>query len=478
MIGLSFIPATNIGGVNIKQINILSDVITNNDLRGFFGLKPVNTFEKTDSIVLEDIDNAIDSIEAMNNEAAKTPYTTTSYTTTNIVNKKDSLTTIVKDTINISKVISKTLPDTIIPIEDYSENYFSLISFYENLDMSTTGKSVRIAFMGDSYIEGDILTCDLRNMYQRKYSGNGVGFVPIYSQVSKFRKTIDNQSSGWTQHSIIKESKRNDYIISKYSFTPSENAVTEYKINKFKSCKSSVQRATFIFRNSKNTTVDILVNGDKKQNIIPNKAENLQYIHSVDSISRIKYNVSNIDGFTGYGVYLNDTTGVYVDNYAVRGSSGVFIALLNESLCKDLNEIVPVNLIILQYGLNIANGNASNFQAYKRQMTGVINKLKTTFIDVPILLMGVPDQSIKKDNEYVSNPSVALLDDFQREIAKETKIAFWSTLKAVKTLGGMSNMVKLNMAAKDFTHINATGGEKIAAKLFESMEYYKNNYKK
>ena len=43
---------------------------------------------------------------------------------------------------------------------------------------------VRKAVFGDSFIEADIFTADLREMLQKRFGGCGVGFVTITSMTS------------------------------------------------------------------------------------------------------------------------------------------------------------------------------------------------------------------------------------------------------------------------------------------------------
>ncbi len=63
--------------------------------------------------------------------------------------------------------------------------------FYQALDqLAKAPRPVRIAYFGDSFIEADILTADLREMLQQKYGGCGVGFVTITSMTSGFRPAV------------------------------------------------------------------------------------------------------------------------------------------------------------------------------------------------------------------------------------------------------------------------------------------------
>lgn len=57
---------------------------------------------------------------------------------------------------------------------------------------------IRIAYIGDSMIEGDQITKKLRELLQAIFGGNGVGFVPVTSNVANFRSTISYEfSENW-----------------------------------------------------------------------------------------------------------------------------------------------------------------------------------------------------------------------------------------------------------------------------------------
>ena len=80
------------------------------------------------------------------------------------------------DTVLLPPVVKPTFVDTcktgITCIEDYSDSTMrGMTHFYEALtNRSTLNRPVRIAYFGDSFIEADILTGDLRAMLQNKLS--------------------------------------------------------------------------------------------------------------------------------------------------------------------------------------------------------------------------------------------------------------------------------------------------------------------
>ena len=61
----------------------------------------------------------------------------------------------------------------------------------------TARRPVRIAFLGDSFVEGDILTADLRERLKAAFGGRpggGTGFAPMASPLTAFRRTVKAQA--------------------------------------------------------------------------------------------------------------------------------------------------------------------------------------------------------------------------------------------------------------------------------------------
>ncbi|MCF0203148.1 MAG: hypothetical protein HUK08_07275, partial [Bacteroidaceae bacterium] len=96
-----------------------------------------------------------------------------------------------------------TIPPGVTPIEDFSamDSIRIMDGFYKKLNnIHTMTRPMRIAYYGDSFIEGDILTCDLRELLQNKYGGCGVGAVNIIYPFSYARGTILQSEEGLTEH--------------------------------------------------------------------------------------------------------------------------------------------------------------------------------------------------------------------------------------------------------------------------------------
>ncbi|PKL81788.1 MAG: hypothetical protein CVV24_13420, partial [Ignavibacteriae bacterium HGW-Ignavibacteriae-3] len=72
------------------------------------------------------------------------------------------------------------------------------LSYFFDALKNSKSKTVRIAHYGDSAIEGDLITADLRESFQSKFGGNGVGWLGITSQDITFRQTTKHSfSDNW-----------------------------------------------------------------------------------------------------------------------------------------------------------------------------------------------------------------------------------------------------------------------------------------
>ncbi|MCX6236000.1 MAG: hypothetical protein NTY07_00355, partial [Bacteroidia bacterium] len=170
-------------------------------------------------------------------------------------------------------------------LEDFSPDGHSLHQFFKALNNINLGKGKgRIAFFGDSFIEGDIFCADVRNSLQDLFGGNGVGFVPITSEVAQFRITVGHTFTGFNSYSLVKkETQFEPFGVGGYCFTAGEeNDVTysanpKYKhLNLFRDIKlyyTSPENTSFTYRLSNGEIKDLkILASDQLQQLALNKA--------------------------------------------------------------------------------------------------------------------------------------------------------------------------------------------------------------
>lgn len=378
---------------------------------------------------------------------------------------------IMKDTVYIAHA-------GVVGFEDFSASGQMLYPFYKALLTEAHKRPVRIGVLGDSFIEADIMTSQLRKQLQAQYGGLGVGFIPVTSPVVQSRKNIQLESSGWNTKSMVyyKNADWSKFSLGGFYYLPSENASVLLKTTE----ADSVYQVSFAFINPKHTKINVSINGEPPVEYTPEPSDEAQLLtFSNGGIQSLKVSVSNVDGFVGIGFYRSNKTGVYVDNFSVRGSSGVVLSTISEDLSVQLKKHVTYDLLIVEFGLNVMTAEKSTYQSYRKLMTNAVEHLKKCFPNTPIILMSVGDRGSKNSDGSIStHPGVLPLVDAQRQIAQNAGVLFWNTFQA---MGGEKSMVafvnhKPPMAGKDYTHINYLGGSKIADEFFESLMNEKNRY--
>ncbi|MCC8062956.1 MAG: GDSL-type esterase/lipase family protein [Rikenellaceae bacterium] len=358
---------------------------------------------------------------------------------------------------------------SVIPIRDYSPGGAMLRTFANKLaNVGSMRRPLRIGFMGDSFIEGDLLTSDFRELMQNRYGGGGVGFVPITSQVAGFRQTVGHKFGKWKQSSIV-NSKGNGFTISAFNYTPSEDSYVEYKGSSNKKHLDRFGRSRLLFVSKGRSVIRATVNGEEEFLFNTDPMETLQEVQLDGDFRSIRYQVSDVEGFTAYGVFLENPTGVSVDNFSVRGNPGTVMGRINPALSEQFGKLSPYDLIILQYGLNVVSSGVTDYSTYRKQMTAVVNHIKRCFPGVAILVMSVGDRATRSNGTFVTMPGIRAMVQTQELVARDCGVLFWNTYDAMRAAGGMGTFVKNGWAAKDYTHISARGGRKIGTALYDAV---------
>lgn len=476
------IPETIFPSFKIEKVNLLADITVDSTKLHFEHLDSVIIaskslyeidFQSSDSseqtvIVQEELIDTVkkaDPKKIVNQDTIKTS------------NKVDStqLKVLSVDTLRQIAETPKIEPLDVknILFEDYTEGKTALKIINEKLNNSKyNGEQIRFAFLGDSFIEGDIMTADIRNKLQSSYGGRGVGFVPIASVSAKFRTTIKHSFEGWKTFNNVKYKQADwtKFMLSGCYFTPTEEgAKVTYNCPQNSELLSSVPNAKLLFINEKHTKLTVKINSNEPKIFTPESSSKMQCIEFNDDIKSIELTVNDIDGFIGYGVVFNDNSGVSVDNFSVRGSSGAVLFSTNKTLCDQMKEFVRHDVIVLQYGLNVVSSETTNYNYYKKHMTEVVKQIKGYYPESIIIIMSISDRGMKSNNEVVTMPGIASMVNVQREIAQSTGIVFWDTFSAMGGKNSMQNFVQNSMANKDYTHINKAGGKRIAEAFVNSL---------
>ncbi len=363
-------------------------------------------------------------------------------------------------------------------IEDYSNGHTGLKRFFTALNnREQLDRPVRIAFMGDSFIEGDIVVADFRNEMQKQFGGRGVGFVPITSIASQFRPTINQKAEGWKTYSLI-NNKNIKYSLSGQLFeAKSDKATLSFETAKLYNRLKQVSSLKFLYEKNEHTSMQLSYNGsaDTITYSLPATETITQYILN-DTINEAHFSFVNAKGFQALGIALEDNRGIIVDNYSLRGNSGLLLEHFDPDYCKSFSNIRPYDLIILQYGLNAIDESMLEYGWYRVRMIEVIEHLKRCFPDTDILLLSISDRANQYNGEFSTMPAVLAFLHTQRQVARAAKIPFWNMFGAMGGENSIVTYVDKGWASKDYTHMSFRGGREIAKKLMNVLMEEKEHY--
>lgn len=359
--------------------------------------------------------------------------------------------------------------DTLTPLElssrlmDYSEGQSALRRLRAALREGRS-RSVRIAFVGDSFIEGDILVAPFRQALQQRYGGKGVGYVPLTSPVARFRQSIQQRFEGaWRQTFASKSDSRTLFTLSETFATATASASTSYKL-------TNADRVTLHYvSDTIPVAITYGINGGERQHVeLPASHGALaEYTFPHSAVKQFELATGGGDGTRFYGVCFDGMTGISVDNYSLRGSSGTKLTAVSSALTAQLSRFRPYDLIILSYGLNVLSpkDNNDSYEWYYDAMAKSIEHIQQLYPHATILLMSLSDRATLHEGEIHPLNGVARVLRIQHRLAQRYGLLFWNTHEAMASLGGIKGFVDKGWAAKDYTHISMAGGTQLAKLL-------------
>lgn len=391
----------------------------------------------------------------------------------------------------------------------------ALDNFFSALLQQKNNEIVRIAHYGDSQLEGDRITCYVRNAFQAKFGGSGVGFVP-FDDIADNVNLVRSCTPNWIRYTVFHTRyasgyyglSGNVYKFSRYAVKKTTDTLDEKNTD-----TSEVKTNTEIVYGTAAVYITL------RSYVTYSKAR-LMYGRSAESCSMNVYNQSTgekilsdslppVEGFSlfdlnfptpiksfklefsgnvspdFYGLLIDGSNGVQVDNYAIRGHSGDGLLLINpEYLATQLKKL-NIKLVMFQYGNNVVPYASTDKKRSELQEMyyNIFTRFKTIAPDISILVIGAGDMSAMVNGSYISYPYLSKVRDMQKAAALKAGCAFWDLYEV---MGGENSVLawkKKGLASSDGHFTNKgqklTGNELFNALLTEYNQYvYRQKNKK
>jgi lysophospholipase L1-like esterase len=357
---------------------------------------------------------------------------------------------------------------------------------------ATASKPVRVMHYGDSQIEGDRMTSLFRAKLMERFGGSGPGLVPAKPLVNSMSiiQECSETMYRYTQYGQRDKSVTHTRygamaIFGRFApiFPDSMLGKAEYTGWISLGRSASAYANTRVYNtlkmyyghNRRPFSLKIFVDDVPfwEDSIPAGKGLRTRTWKFASTPGKIMMIMSGEDSPDIYGLSLEGSSGVNVDNISMRGSSGTFFGSLDQSIYRPMIDSLNPTLVLLQYGGNtvpyIKDQSAAN--GYGNQFKGQIEFLKKLLPKAAFIVIGPSDMATKVGTEYQSYPNLVYVRDALRKAAFDAGAAYFDIYEV---MGGHNSMVQWvqaeePLAGSDYVHFNPRGARVIADAFMKSF---------
>ncbi len=358
-----------------------------------------------------------------------------------------------------------------------------LYPFFREINrIRKTHKLVRILHYGDSQIEADRMTGYIRHQLQSRFGGSGCGLIPVIPLYDGIMSVKQENAGNWERYTgfINQDSslghKRYGALFTFARFQAVDSLSGSKAMLSF-SPTGLGYRSSRIFNR-----FSLFLGGKQERSAIRVYAGD-SLLDSVNITSRRSYrhltwktpstpHTFRLE-FTGssspeiYGISLDNSWGLAVDNIPLRGSSGLVFSKVDTVLLKKMYEDLDVGLILLQFGGNVIPYLKEDYDYYERLFKRELGVIRRMLPAVPVVVIGPSDMSVKENGKYVTYSNLEPVRDVLKKAAMESGCAFWDMYEAMGGRNSMPSWVlaEPQLAMSDFVHFNPRGA-RIVGEMF------------
>ena len=349
-------------------------------------------------------------------------------------------------------------PKPVIPkvaVDSATDSRIFLQSFYAALEQSDE-QMVRVLHYGDSQIEEDRMTQQIREHLQKRYGGAGVGLMPVAQTIPTRTVRQELRLNGRTVQPALGPRR---YLV----YGPKRD-----------------QRADGLYGVMGQVAVmaDSLVKGSEQLTAtctpLDGRPRYTQWRVFADTSVHYSFTGDTVQ-LSGkgrvYGLSQQSRTGVIVDNIPMRGCLGLVFTKMDSAQLAAFYREQNVRLIIMQFGGNAIpfNKNPGTIQGIVRGLRDQVRYLRQCAPEASILFIGPSDMLTQTDGEWQTYPMVPFMDKLLHKMALEEQIAYFSLFRWMGGSGSMLRWQEVGLAGSDGVHFYRSGARKAGNAVAEWM---------
>ena len=377
-------------------------------------------------------------------------------------------------------------PDRILlPDDDYT--FFDPV-FRAFERARVENRTIRVVHYGDSQIEIDRISGDLREALQQRFGGSGTGMFPATTN-TPMASISRSASGGLTSYTMFGDSTTRRAGHKRYGPLSqvtglSGNATVNLRA---KNQKTTLEHVRYF------SSVSVLYGHPSASFTVTVQSDTLKpkpAIREKGGVTWMTWNFPRpvekatvkLSGSAEiYGISTDGTAGVTVDNVPMRGSTGTILTNIDQDLLQASYDLDGTRLIILQFGGNFVPVASSSkvISSYMDKVRKQIRFFQEAAPGAKVLFIGPSDMGVSSEDGRVATyrrlPEVV---DSLRATSLQCGAAFWDLYRM---MGGQNSMVQWvrhqpAYAGPDHIHFTTIGahlvGETLARSFLTCYDFY------
>ncbi len=366
-----------------------------------------------------------------------------------------------------------------------------LSTFFSKLNEPKRTPSLHVFHFGDSQIEGDRITGDLRSKWQATWGGVGPGFLspmqPIPSLAMK-----QKWSEGWKRFTrfgkVDTTIKHTRYgMMASFSIYKTAADSSNEWIEFMPHPRSYLSNRDFdeihlaLGRTAPHTSATFQLNGDTIETIqlgADSTSSNHIIVLPKDAIDATNFESLRLS-FDGESPEINavglySQSGIAVHNVAMRGSSGTLFRQLDRMQLKSQLQSVRTELVLLQYGGNAVPylKDSSAVVRYGGWFASQIRLFQSLVPGIPVIVIGPSDMCTKVGTRMQTYPMLPYVRDVLKASTVQEDALYWDVFDVMGGAGAMAAWVAStpSLASSDHIHFTPKGAREIASLFNQSIQ--------
>lgn len=344
------------------------------------------------------------------------------------------------------------------------------------------GAVTRILHYGDSPTTADLITADVRALFQKQFGDAGHGFVLIAKPWAWYgHRGVTVRGTGWTiEPANTSESRDGLYGLGAVSFRGGPGSASTIRM---KDTGHTAVEVSWLAQ-PEGGTFQVAADGQTLGTVdteSPVVTPNFQTFHVPEGFEELS--IGNVTGRVRvFGVRLmKDGPGVEYNSMGVNGAAITILARnVGEEHWGDQLRHVKPHLVVINYGTNESVFAKYVDTAFEIELTRAVKRVRKAIPGASILIMSPMDRGERTATGDIGtvgplNRLVAL----EQRVAAEQGCAFFNTFEAMGGPGTMGRWyaTEPRMVGADLIHPMPSGARVVGNLLYKSLQDGYRRYK-